>query len=619
MKINKKTTRIIVALLIFFIGYLFPREDYKMYCHLFAYILAGYDVIIKSVKNISKGQVFDENFLMCIATVGALALSDVAEAAAVMLFYQVGELFQGYAVGKSRNSIKELMDICPEYANVERDGNVERVYPEDVEIGEVIVVKPGEKIALDGEVVYGESSVDTKALTGESIPIYKGKGDEVLSGCINLNGLIKVKVKTSFDNSTVSKILELIEDSADEKSVTENFITKFAKVYTPFVVAIAALLVIVPTLFLKLDFNTWLYRGLLFLVVSCPCALVISIPMGFFSGIGAASSRGILIKGSNYLEMLSKADIFVFDKTGTLTKGEFKVSEIDCVDIERENLLEIASYIETFSTHPISLSIVKEFGKEIDITKVKNFEEISGHGVKGEVFEMEVLAGNERLMDKFNVPFEKKDSTGSVVYIAINGKYAGCIVVKDEVKADSLETISSLKNMRIKTAMLTGDGKEVAQEIGEYLGLDEVHSKLLPKDKVDLTKKLMKGGTLCYVGDGINDAPVLKMADVSIAMGGLGSDAAIEASDIVIMTDEPSKILTGIKISKKTIRIVKENIIFSLGIKAGVLILGAVGIASMWMAIFADVGVAVIAILNSMRALSVNNKVLNNNDSILKI
>lgn len=605
MKIDKKALRIIIALCIFFIGYIFNAEEYKMYFHLCAYILAGYDVILKSIKNISKGQIFDENFLMCIATIGALALSDTAEAAAVMLFYQVGELFQEYAVGKSRNSIKELMDICPEYANVERDGNVERVYPEDVEIGEIIVVKPGEKIALDGEVVEGESSVDTKALTGESMPSYKKKGDEVLSGCINLNGLIKVKVKTNFDNSTVSKILELIEDSADEKSVTENFITKFAKVYTPFVVCIAFLLVIIPTLFLKLDFNTWLYRGLLFLVVSCPCALVISIPMGFFSGIGAASSRGILIKGSNYLEMLSKANIFVFDKTGTLTKGEFKVSEIDSKDITKGKLLEIASYIEAFSTHPISLSIVKEFGEEIDVTKVKNFEEISGHGVKGEVFGIEVMAGNERLMEKFNIAFEKKDSTGSVVYIAMNKKYAGCIVVKDEVKSDSLEAISTLKKMGIKTAMLTGDREEVAEEIGGYLDLDEVHSKLLPKDKVDLTKKLMEGHTLCYVGDGINDAPVLKMADVSIAMGGLGSDAAIEASDIVIMTDEPSKVLTGIKISKKTIRIVKENIIFSLGIKAGVLVLGAVGIASMWMAIFADVGVAVIAILNSMRALSV--------------
>lgn len=608
-KQKKQLYKIIVALILFFLGFFLKNETAQSVLYLSAYVLAGYDVLLKAVKNISKGKVFDENFLMAIASIGSIVLSDYAEGAAVMLFYQVGEYFQSYAVNKSRKSIGDLMDICPDYANIEKDGQIIQVDPDDIEIGNEIIVKPGEKVPLDGIIINGNSTLDTSALTGESVPREVCEGDEILSGCINLNGILRIKVTKEFDESTAAKILELIENASSEKSKAENFITVFARYYTPIVVTCALLLAVLPPLILGEAFSSWIYRALIFLVISCPCALVISIPLGFFGGIGAASSSGVLVKGSNYLEALSKSEIMVFDKTGTLTKGVFKVEEINNEDgVDVDELIEITAYGEAFSNHPIALSVKERYGKDIDNNRVSDVKELAGFGVKAVVDEKEVLVGKYALMKENNIDASEADSIGTVLYVSKDGKFLGSLVLRDEIKEDSKEAIKSLKEAGIKkTVMLTGDKKEIGEYVGKELGLDEVYTELLPIDKVNKVKELMdkksENGKLVFVGDGLNDAPVLTMADIGIAMGGLGSDAAIEASDIVIMTDEPSKIMTGYKISKKTLSIVKENIFIALFVKIGVMALGALGLANMWEAIFADVGVAVIAILNSIRVL----------------
>ncbi|WP_294466630.1 heavy metal translocating P-type ATPase [uncultured Anaerofustis sp.] len=608
-KQKKQLYKIIVALILFFLGFFLKNETAQSVLYLAAYVLAGYDVLLKAVKNISKGKVFDENFLMAIASIGSIVLSDYAEGAAVMLFYQVGEYFQSYAVNKSRKSIGDLMDICPDYANIEKDGQIIQVDPDDIEIGNEIIVKPGEKVPLDGIIINGNSTLDTSALTGESVPREVCEGDEILSGCINLNGILRIKVTKEFDESTAAKILELIENASSEKSKAENFITVFARYYTPIVVTCALLLAVLPPLILGEAFSSWIYRALIFLVISCPCALVISIPLGFFGGIGAASSSGVLVKGSNYLEALSKSEIMVFDKTGTLTKGVFKVEEINNEDgVDVDELIEITAYGEAFSNHPIALSVKERYGKDIDNNRVSDVKELAGFGVKAVVDEKEVLVGKYALMKENNIDASEADSIGTVLYVSKDGKFLGSLVLRDEIKEDSKEAIKSLKEAGIKkTVMLTGDKKEIGEYVGKELGLDEVYTELLPIDKVNKVKELMdkksENGKLVFVGDGLNDAPVLTMADIGIAMGGLGSDAAIEASDIVIMTDEPSKIMTGYKISKKTLSIVKENIFIALFVKIGVMALGALGLANMWEAIFADVGVAVIAILNSIRVL----------------
>ena len=587
----------------------FPNEWINKSLYIIAYLIVGFEVVLEAVENIFKGKVFDENFLMTIATIGAFAIGEFPEAVAVMLFYQVGELFQSYAVDKSRKSIASLMEIRPDYANVKRNNEISKINPEEVKIGEIIIVKPGEKIPLDGKIIKGNSMLDTSALTGESLPREVKENDEVLSGCINQNGLLEIEVTKEFGESTVSKILDLVENASSKKSKSENFITKFAKYYTPAVVIIAVFLAVIPTLVIEgAEFTDWLYRALTFLVVSCPCALVISIPLGFFGGIGGASKKGILVKGSNYLEALSNSEIVVFDKTGTLTKGVFEVQKIEPVGISKEELIKYAAYAESYSNHPISVSIKKAYGEEINTNLISKTEELSGRGVVAKIEDKEVLAGNEKLMQEKNIEYTKCNEVGTIVYIAINNEFAGYIVISDEIKEDSKKAIDDLKKNNIKqTVMLTGDRKDVGESVAKELGIDKVYTELLPDGKVEKVEQLLKEktekGKLVFVGDGINDAPVLALADIGIAMGGLGADSSIEAADIVLMTDEPSKINTAMKISKKTMRIVKQNIIFAIGIKIAVLILSAFGLSTMWEAVFADVGVSVIAIINSLRAL----------------
>ncbi|KLE15713.1 heavy metal translocating P-type ATPase [Clostridium sp. C8] len=579
-----------------------------------SYVIVGGDVVQKAVKNIFRGKVFDESFLMTIATIGALLIGEYPEGVAVMLFYQIGELFQSYAVDKSRKSIADLMDIRPDYANVKKGDELVKTDPDEVKIGDIIVIKAGEKIPLDGKVIEGSSMVDTSALTGESVPREVEVGNEILSGCININGVITAEVTKEFEESTVSKILDLVENASSKKSNSEQFITKFARYYTPVVVIIAVFLAIIPPLVIEgATFGDWIYRALSFLVVSCPCALVISIPLSFFGGIGGASRKGILVKGSNYLEALAETEIVVFDKTGTLTKGVFNVQEINPIgDVSNDELLELTAYAESYSNHPISISLKRAYGKEIDNGSISDVEEISGHGVSATVNGKKVLAGNIKLMKKMNIPYFQGELIGTVVHVAIDGLYAGYIVIADEIKGDSAQAIKELKAANIKqTVMLTGDNKSVGSKVGKELGLDKVYAELLPGDKVDKLEELFSQksvkGKLAFVGDGINDAPVLARADIGIAMGGLGSDAAIEAADIVIMTDEPSKIATAMKISKKTLKIAQQNIVFAIGIKIIVLILSALGITTMWAAIFADVGVTIIAVLNAFRALNVKD------------
>lgn len=626
-KQKKTLIRILTAFVIFLIGFIFPAKDVvKLFVYLTAYAIIGWDILWKAVRGIFKGQVFDENFLMAIATIGAFFVGEYPEGVAVMLFYQVGELFQSYAVNQSRRSIASLMDIRPDYANVYRNGKLEIVDPEEIEIDEFIVIKPGEKVPLDGVITEGNSTLDTSALTGESMPRTITVGDSIISGCINLNGTITIRVTKEYDDCTVAKILELVENASSRKANTENFITKFAKYYTPIVVIAALLLAVIPPLVIPGEvFSDWIYRALSFLVVSCPCALVISIPLGFFGGIGAASKQGVLIKGSNYLEALAKADIMIFDKTGTLTKGNFVVTKIEPKGITEEELLEITARAESYSNHPISNSIrtayeqqskkissaqkgKKKEQRNIETEGISELEEIAGHGVSVKIDGKQVYVGNEKLMMKKKIPYQKTKEIGTVVYTAIDGVFAGCIVIADEIKSDAAAAISGLKEAGVKKiVMLTGDADAVGKKVAEKLNLDEVYTELLPADKVEkmeefLIKKSEKG-KLVFVGDGINDAPVLSLADIGIAMGGLGSDAAIEAADIVIMTDEPSKIVTAIAIAKKTLRIVNQNIVFALTIKAAVLILSAWGMSNMWEAVFADVGVSVIAIINSIRVL----------------
>ena len=576
--------------------------------YLVPYLIIGYDIVYKAVRNISHGQVFDENFLMMVATVGAFGVQEFSEAVAVMLFYQVGELFQSYAVGKSRQSISAMMDICPEYANIEQNGVLTQVDPDDVEVGDIIVIKPGERIPLDGVVIEGESLVDTAALTGESVPRSAKAGDEIISGCVNGSGTLKVKVTKEFDDSTVAKILELVENASSKKAKVENFITKFAKYYTPVVTIGAVVLALVPPLVLGGGFAEWIQRACIFLVISCPCALVISVPMGFFGGIGAASKVGVLVKGSNYLEAVAEMTTIVFDKTGTLTKGEFKVAQIQPQGMTETELLEIAALGEGYSTHPIANSIREAYGKTPDMKRTENANEIAGHGISITVDNKAVLIGNEKLMKKEGIAYTPCQSDGTVVYVACDGKFAGTLVISDTVKDGAKEAISAMKQVGVKKCvMLTGDRKEAAMEVAKELGIDEVHAELLPADKVAQVERLLrekpKKEKLAFVGDGINDAPVLTRADIGIAMGSMGSDAAIEAADVVLMDDDVRKIASIVRISRKTLSIVKQNIVFALGVKAIVLLLGAFGVANMWEAVFADVGVSVIAILNSMRAL----------------
>ena len=611
MKNYKEGIKIVIAFILFIIALVinFPNEWINKVLYIIAYLIVGFEIILEAIENIFRGKVFDENFLMALATIGAFAIGEFPEAVAVMLFYQVGEFFQSYAVDKSRKSIVSLMDIRPDYANVKRNNEISKMNREEVKNGEKIIVKPGEKIPLDGKIIKGNSMLDTSALTGESLPREVKENDEVLSGCINQNGLLEIEVTKEFGESTVSKILDLVENASSKKSKSENFITKFAKYYTPAVVIIAVFLAVIPTLVIEgAEFTDWLYRALTFLVVSCPCALVISIPLGFFGGIGGASKKGILVKGSNYLEALSNSEIVVFDKTGTLTKGVFEVQKIEPVGILKEELIKYAAYAESYSNHPISVSIKKAYGEEIDTTLISKTEELSGRGVIATIEDKEVLAGNEKLLQEKNIKYTKCNEVGTIVYIAINKEFAGFIVISDEIKEDSKKAINDLKRNNIKqTVMLTGDRKDVGESVAKELGIDKVYTELLPDGKVEKVEQLLKEktekGKLVFVGDGINDAPVLALADIGIAMGGLGADSAIEAADIVIMTDEPSKINTAINISKKTMRIVKQNIVFAIGIKIAVLILSAFGLSTMWEAVFADVGVSVIAIINSLRAL----------------
>ncbi len=614
-KQKKVLVRIIVAFVLLVILSFVPVEGWILFVlYMIPYLVIGYDILKKAVKGIMNRQVFDENFLMAVATVGAIALGDYKEGVAVMLFYQIGELFQSYAVGKSRRNISELMDIRPDYANVEQDGEFVQVDPDEVEIGTVILVKPGEKIPIDGIVTEGASSLNTSALTGESLPREAKVGDEVISGCINMTGLLKIRTTKEFGESTVSKILELVENSSSRKSRSENFISRFARVYTPAVcygaVALALLPPIVRMLFMGLpaDFGTWIYRALTFLVISCPCALVISIPLSFFAGIGGASKEGVLVKGSNYLETLSQTKYVVFDKTGTMTQGVFEVSGIYPAALSKEELVEYAACAESYSSHPISKSLQKAYGREIDKNRVTDVKEISGKGVTAQVDDRLVAAGNGKLMDQLGVPYTVCNEVGTLVYVAVDGKFAGCILISDLLKPHAREAIVALKKAGVtRTVMLTGDTKRVADAVAAELGIHEVCSELLPADKVSRVEELLAQKSekekLAFVGDGINDAPVLSRADIGIAMGALGSDAAIEAADIVLMDDDPLKIAKAIKISRKCIRIVYENIYFAIGIKVICLILGALGIANMWAAIFADVGVMVIAVLNAIRAL----------------
>lgn len=611
---KKRGVKIIISAILFVLALVIPFSNELINNGLFiiSYLVVGFEILKKAVRNIFRGKIFDENFLMAVATIGAFAIGEFPEAVAVMLFYQVGELFQSYAVDKSRKSIASLMDIRPDYANIEKDGKVEKVDPDEVKIGDIIIVKTGEKIPLDGVVVDGTSSLDTMALTGESVPRVVKTEDEVLSGCINKDGLLKIRVTKEFGESTVSKILDLVENASSKKSKSENFITKFAKYYTPTVVIIAVLLAFIPPIILK-DFNTfsvWLYRALSFLVVSCPCALVISIPLSFFGGIGGASKMGILIKGSNYLEALANTETVVFDKTGTLTEGIFEVQDIYAEGIEKDELLRIVAHAENYSNHPIAKSVKKAYNKEIDEKIIKNPQELSGKGIWAKIDEKDILVGNEKLMLEEKIDFKKCDEVGTILYVAIDKKYVGYVLIADKIKQDSPKTIRELKAMNIKeTVMLTGDKKEVGEYVAKKLNMDKVYTELLPDGKVEKVEELLKQksekGKLVFVGDGINDAPVLTISDIGVAMGGLGSDAAIEAADIVIMTDETSKISKAINLSKKTMRIVRENIIFAIFVKIAVLVLTAFGASTMWEAVFADVGVSVIAIINALRMLNI--------------
>ena len=613
---NKKVIKIILALILFIIALVlnFNNELVNNIIYIIAYIIVGFEIVKKAIKNIIRGKLFDENFLMTIATLGAFGIGEFPEAVAVMLFYQIGESFQDYAVDKSRKSITSLINIRPDYANVERNGKLLKVNPDDVKIGEIVVIKPGEKIPLDGNIIEGRSSIDTKALTGESLPQDVVEGEDVLSGCINLNSVIKVKVTKEYGESTVSKILDLVENASSKKSKSENFITKFAQYYTPIVVIIAVFLVVLPTLIIKdAVFSDWLYRSLSFLVVSCPCALVISIPLSFFGGIGGASKMGVLIKGSNYLEAIANTEIVVFDKTGTLTEGVFEVQKVNAIGISEEELLKITAYSENYSNHPIAASIKKAYNKEIDEKQIIKTQELSGLGIAAKIGKQDVLVGNEKLMDEKQIKFTKCNDIGTTLYVAIDKKYVGCIVIADKIKDDAIKTIKELKKNNIKKiAMLTGDKKEVGEYVAKMLGIEKVYTELLPDGKVEKVEELMREksekGKLVFVGDGINDAPVLAVSDIGIAMGGLGSDAAIEVADVVFMTDEPSKIVDTIYLSKKTMRIVKENIIFAIMVKMLVLVLSALGISTMWEAVFADVGVSVIAIINALRVLRIKNK-----------
>ena len=626
-KEKKHLARIIVGLVVFIVVYFLPIDSWfeqpnalyiEFALFLIPYLIVGYDVIGKAIRNIGHGQVFDENFLMCVATIGAFALvffpesePHMAEGAAVMLFYQVGEFFQDYAVGKSRKSISEMMDIAPDYANIMQNGELTKVDPYDVQIGSEIVVKVGERIPLDGIVVSGNSQLDTTALTGESVPRQVKTGSEVISGCVNMTGVLTIKTTKPFEESTVSRILELVENASDKKARTENFITRFARYYTPIVVCIAALLAIVPPLFLGQSWSDWVMRGLVFLVVSCPCALVISVPLSFFGGIGGASRAGILVKGSNYLETLANAETVVFDKTGTLTNGTFEVVAVHPSEgIESNKLLYLAAHAEAFSDHPIALSLKKAYDHDIDQSAIIDAHEQSGHGVSASVDGKHVLVGNDALMSENGVMSEPCELVGTILHVSTDGAYLGHIIIADVIKEDAAKTIADLHKAGVKkTIMLTGDRKEVAENVAKMLRIDEFHAQLLPQDKVEAVEKLLDStsekGKLVFVGDGINDAPVLMRADIGVAMGAMGSDAAIEAADVVLMDDKPSNIAVAIKIARHTMRIVWENIIFALAVKFGVLILAALGIANMWLAVFADVGVAILAILNAMRAMRI--------------
>ena len=617
-KQKKMLIRIIIAAVLIVVFSLLPAEGYlRFVLFMIPYLVIGYDILKKAFKGILNKQVFDENFLMAVATVGAILLGDYSEGVAVMLFYQIGELFQSYAVGKSRRNISELMDIRPDYANIEKDGTLEQVDPDEVEIGTIIVVQPGEKVPIDGVIAEGTSTLNTSALTGESLPRDAKAGDEVISGCINMTGLLKIRTTKEFGESTVSKILELVENSSSRKSKSENFISKFAKYYTPAVCYGALALAFIPPIVLLIMgkpamWGDWIYRALTFLVISCPCALVISIPLSFFAGIGGASNQGILVKGSNYLETLAQTKYVVFDKTGTMTQGVFEVSGIHHNKMPDEKLLEYAALAECSSSHPISKSLQKAYGKPIDRNRVTDIEEISGNGVIAKVDGISVAAGNTKLMNRLGIAYQDCHHVGTVVHMAIDGKYAGHILISDIIKPHAKEAIAELKKAGIsKTVMLTGDSKRVADQVAEELGIQEVYSELLPADKVSRVEELLnqksEKAKLAFVGDGINDAPVLSRADIGIAMGALGSDAAIEAADIVLMDDDPLKISKAIKIARKCIRIVYENIYFAIGIKILCLILGALGIANMWVAIFADVGVMILAVLNAIRTLFVKN------------
>lgn len=612
-EINDKVllARVILAIVLFSLAMIFTSAPtFKISLLGISYLIAGYDILIKALKNIIKGKVFDENFLMGIATLGAIGIKEYPEAVMVMVLYQIGEYLQDKAVEKSQNSITELMDIRPDYANIEKNGDLTKISPYEVKIGDTIIVKTGEKIPLDGIIIDGTATLDTSALTGESRPREVKIGDEAISGCINTNGLLKIRVTKEYGQSTVSKILDLVENASSKKTKTENFITKFAKIYTPVVVLAALFLAILPPLILGSNFSVWINRALTFLVISCPCALVISVPLGFFAGIGGASKCGILVKGSSYLELLSKPETIVFDKTGTLTQGCFKVVKIvQQEDTTKEELLELTAYAESYSNHPIALSIKKAYDKNIDKNRISEISEIAGNGVRAEINGCSILVGNENLLKNHNISFQKANETGTIVYTAKNSKFLGYIVISDELKEDAQKAIMELKKLKLQTVMLTGDTEDSGLRVAKELNLDKAYTQLLPIDKVDKIEDIIEQKTktksVIFVGDGINDAPVLTRADVGIAMGGLGSDAAIEAADVVIMDDKPTKVATAIKIAKQTLTIVKENIAFALGIKVLFLILGAFGFVTMWGAVFADVGVTLIAVLNSLRALKI--------------
>ena len=628
---KKRARKIIIAFIIFLVALIipFPNEIINKALYITSYLIVGLSILKKAFRNILRGKVFDENFLMAIATIGAFFVGEFPEAVCVMLFYQVGELFQSYAVDKSRKSISSLMNIRPDFANVIDINEIKKVKPEEVKIKDIILVKPGEKIPLDGKIIEGSSSLDTKMLTGETMPQEVNVGDSVLSGCINQNGVLKIEVTKEFGESTVSKILNLVENASSKKSKSEKFITKFARVYTPTVVIIAVVLAIIPPLMIKnASFSMWIYRALSFLVVSCPCALVISIPLSFFGGIGAASKMGILIKGSNYIEAISKAEVVVFDKTGTLTEGVFEIQKVDAVGISKEELIETVAYVENYSNHPIAKTIKDVYAKPIDETRITDVEELSGLGIKAKFDGDIILAGNEKLMLENNISFNKSDEVGTIIHVAKNSKYIGNIIIADKIKQDSYTAIKQLRQNNInQIVMLTGDRKNIGEHVAKKLGINQVYTQLLPNEKVEIVEKIMNNeivkdginntdnktqeniknknqrGKVIFVGDGINDSPVLALTDVGIAMGGVGSDAAIEAADVVIMTDEPSKVTNCIKLANKTMRIVKENIVFALAVKLAVLLLSAIGLSTMWHAVFADVGVSIIAIVNALRIL----------------